>query len=52
MENWIDLDTFDVKRFAESLARDGQEAVKWEIRKLQWILEEERKAAESKSDAA
>ena len=35
MGNWIDLETFDIKKFAESLERDCQEGVKWERRKLQ-----------------
>ena len=52
MENWIDVETFDIKKFAESLVRDCQEGVKWERRKLEWILEEERKQAENKSQAA
>ncbi len=42
MLNEIDPETFDVQRFAESLERACQEGVKWEIRKLEWILEEER----------
>lgn len=32
---------FDIERFAEKLARVGREAVLWERRKLQWILEEQ-----------
>jgi len=52
MVNGIDLETFDIKKFAESLVRDCQEGVKWERRKLEWILEEEKKKAEGKSEAA
>jgi hypothetical protein len=52
MENWIDAETFDIKRFAESLVKDCQEGVKWERRKLEWILEEEKKQVEHKSEAA
>lgn len=52
MGNWIDAETFDIKKFAESLVRDCQEGVRWERRKLEWILDEEKKQAEGKSDAA
>ena len=52
METWIDVETFDIKKFAESLVKDCQEGVKWERRKLEWILEEERQQAEKKSEAA
>ncbi len=52
MENSIDVEKFDIKKFAESLVKDCQEGVKWERRKLEWILEEEKKQAEGKSDAA
>jgi len=50
MTNTIDLETLDVMKFARSIERDCQEAVKWEIRKLEWILEEE--AQGEKSTAA
>ena len=52
MENWIDVETFDIKKFAESLVRDCQEGVKWERRKLEWILEEEKNQTENQSEAA
>jgi hypothetical protein len=52
MGDGIDVETFDIKKFAESLVRDCQEGVKWERRKLEWILEEEEKQAKGKSDAA
>lgn len=52
MGTQIDVETFDIKRFAESLVKDCQEGVKWERRKLEWILEEEKKQVEGKSEAA
>jgi hypothetical protein len=52
MENGIDLETFDLEKFARSIEKDCQEGVKWERRKLEWILEEEKKQAEGKSEAA
>ena len=52
MGNWIDLETFDIRKFAESLVRDCQEGVKGERRKLEWILEEDQKQAESESEVA
>ena len=51
MENDIELGTFDIEKFGESLEQAAREHVKWEKRKLQWILEEN-KAAESESKAA
>ena len=36
----------DIQRFAEKLSQGGAEAVKWEIRKLQWIREERAKQLE------
>jgi hypothetical protein len=41
MMNAIDLETLDVMKFARSIESDCQESVKWEHRKLRWILEEE-----------
>ena len=52
MDNWIDLDEIDAMKLARSIERDCQEGVKWELRKLEWILEEERKQAEAESEAA
>lgn len=52
MENWVDLDKLDVMKFARSIERDCQETVKWERRKLEWILEEERQQNKSSSEAA
>jgi len=51
MENDIEIGTFDIEKFGESLETAAREYVEWEKRKLQWILEEkqtsdgERKAA-------
>ncbi len=47
MQHLIHRDDFDLKRFAKSLERNAQEAVKWERRKLEWILEERAKKLES-----
>ena len=55
MGYWVDLDEFDmakIEKFARSFEQDCQEGVRWERRKLEWILEEERKQAENKSQAA
>lgn len=52
MGNGIDLETFDIEKFARSIEKDCQEGVKWERRKLEWILEEEKKQAEGKGQAA
>ncbi len=43
--------TVDVKKFAEKLVKAGREGVAWERKKLEWILEEQKKKAE-KSNAA
>jgi len=43
MATWTDLEKLDVLKFARSIEKDCQEGVKWEIRKLEWILEDERK---------
>ena len=52
MDSHIDLETFDIKKFAESLVRDGREGVKWERKKLEWILEEAAKREKSEAHAA
>jgi hypothetical protein len=52
METLVNDPNFDLEKFAESLAKDGREGVKWERRKLEWILEEEKKQQEAKSEAA
>lgn len=52
MENWIDIEKFDIKQYAENLVKSGREAVKWEIKKLEWIREEEAKEAKAKREAA
>jgi hypothetical protein len=46
MAHWTDLENLDVMKFARSIERDCQETVKWERRKLEWILEEEKKKQE------
>ena len=48
----IDVEKFDIKKFAESLVKAGRDGVKWERRKLDWIREEKAKEAKVKSDAA
>ncbi len=52
MGNGFDLENLDVLKLAKSIERDCQEGVKWEIRKLQWILEEEQGQIKDKSKAA
>jgi hypothetical protein len=52
MGDGIDLEKFDIEKFARSLEKDCQEGVKWERRKLEWILEEEKKRAEGDGQAA
>jgi hypothetical protein len=52
MENGVDFEKLDIIKFARSIERDCQEGVKWERRKLEWILEEERKQAVPESKAA
>ncbi|MBS1821528.1 MAG: hypothetical protein JST61_06085 [Acidobacteria bacterium] len=52
MDALIDVEKFDIQKFAESLVKDGREGVKWERKKLEWILEEEKKRDKNKSDAA
>ncbi len=52
MDTHIDVEKFDIKKFAESLVKAGREGVKWERRKLEWILEEEKKQDKAKSEAA
>lgn len=48
----IDIEKFDIKKFAETLVKAGREGVKWERRKLDWLREEKAKEAKAKSDAA
>ena len=52
MGTQIDVEKFDIKKFAESLVKAGRESVEWERRKLEWLLEEEKKQDKTKSDAA
>jgi hypothetical protein len=51
MLNDIDVATFDIEKFGEAIAKDAREGVKWERRKLEWILEEKKKV-EAHSEAA
>ena len=51
MGNGLELERLDLLKFARSIERDCQEGVKWEHRKLQWILEEEQQQLEEKSKA-
>ena len=41
----------DIQKFAEKLAKAGREAVAWEHKKLEWILEEKKNAAKRGSTA-
>jgi hypothetical protein len=52
MGNGVDLEKLDVMKFARSIERDCQDGVKWERRKLEWVLEEERKQAMVERKAA
>ena len=53
MPMWYDdLEKLDIMKFARSIEKDCQEHVKWEIRKLEWILEENRKKALEEDKAA
>jgi hypothetical protein len=51
MLNHIDVETFDIEKFGEAITKDARESVKWERRKLEWILEEKKKS-EAQSEAA
>ncbi|SFS11929.1 hypothetical protein SAMN05421771_2035 [Granulicella pectinivorans] len=51
MGNFADIESF--KRFLDKVAKDCQEEVKWEHRKLEWIREEGAKdSAADKVEAA
>ena len=53
MASYIDVETFDIEKFGDSIAKAAREAVKWERRKLEWILEEKKKQQpEDKKEAA
>ena len=52
MDTLVGSENFNIEKFAESLAKAGREGVKWERRKLEWILEEENKQEQVKTDAA
>ncbi len=49
---YVDSDKFYIEKFANSLVRAGREAIKWERRKLDWILEEKKIKQESTSEPA
>jgi hypothetical protein len=52
MGNGIDIESLDIMKLARSIERDCQEGVKWERRKLQWILEEEAKQRSEERNVA
>ncbi len=52
MDTLIGSENFNIQKFAESLVKAGREGVKWERRKLEWILEEEKNQEKAKSEAA
>ncbi len=52
MKRDFDIEQFDIKKFAENLAKAGREGVKWENRKLEWIRQEKAKQALTKSQVA
>jgi hypothetical protein len=52
MDSHIDLETFDIQKFAESLVRDGSEGIKWERKKLEWILQEQAEEREKREAQA
>ena len=52
METLMNRPDFDLEKFGENLARDVQEGVKWERRKLEWILEEKKKLVEAGNHSA
>ncbi|MES2394294.1 MAG: hypothetical protein V4555_21865 [Acidobacteriota bacterium] len=52
MGSEIEVESFDIQKFAESLVKAGREGVMWERRKLEWIREEKAKEANEKSEAA
>lgn len=39
--NLIQGREFDIRKFAEALERSAQEGVKWELRKLKWLEDEQ-----------
>jgi hypothetical protein len=36
----------DIQKFAEKLVKAGREGVAWEQKKLEWVIEQKKKAAE------
>jgi hypothetical protein len=47
----LDPETLDIKLYAESLVNIANEGLKWERRKLEWILEGQKKAEAEKVEA-
>ena len=45
MDNFIYGENLDIEKFADGLAKLARESVKWERRKLEWIVAEEKAAA-------
>ena len=37
----------DIQKFAEKLVKAGREGVAWEKKKLQWVIEEQKKSSEA-----
>ena len=52
MGSLVSDEKFDLEKFAKSLVESGREAIKWENRKLEWIVEEKRKESDTHSEAA
>jgi hypothetical protein len=52
MSTHVDVEKFDIQKFAESLVKAGREGVKWERKKLEWIREEKTKQGKTKGEAA
>ena len=52
MVNGIDLENFDIEKFARSIESDCREGVKWERRKLEWVREERAKRVKADGEAA
>lgn len=42
----------DVQKFAEMLVKRGREGVAWELKKLEWVLEQQKNTPVKQPDAA
>lgn len=51
MQYLINHPGFDLERFAKALERNAQEAVFWERRKLEWVLEKAQSASTEQEKA-